>query len=137
MVRHTYLDIFTIFNIHFALCLFTHESSDCLFVVMCVGSIAAGIQAGIGNVVAGSAFATLTSAGMGGYGAAVVAGAAQAAGGAAAAVGAAGAYMSKKGKGPGDDDNGEDNNGRDGGNDGDEETVVGEDEGKADEANLG
>ncbi|KAL1794495.1 hypothetical protein ACET3X_007916 [Alternaria dauci] len=36
------------------------------------GSIAAGIQAGIGNVAAGSLFATLTSAGMAGYGAPVV-----------------------------------------------------------------
>ncbi|KAJ4309606.1 hypothetical protein N0V94_008847 [Neodidymelliopsis sp. IMI 364377] len=38
------------------------------------GSIAAGIQAGTGNVAAGSAFAVLTSAGMGGFGLAVVVG---------------------------------------------------------------
>ncbi|KZM28362.1 uncharacterized protein EKO05_0005186 [Ascochyta rabiei] len=36
------------------------------------GSIAAGIHAGIGSVAAGSAFATLTSAAMGGYGAIIV-----------------------------------------------------------------
>ncbi|KAF9697279.1 hypothetical protein EKO04_004548 [Ascochyta lentis] len=36
------------------------------------GSAAAGIQAGIGSVAAGSAFATLTSAAMGGYGAVIV-----------------------------------------------------------------
>ena len=36
------------------------------------GSIAAGVQAGIGNVAAGSIFATLTSAGMSGYGAPIV-----------------------------------------------------------------
>lgn len=63
--------------------------------ILYLGSIAAGAQATIGNVVGGSAFATLTSAGMGGYGAAVVAGAAQAAGGAAALAGAARAYISK------------------------------------------
>lgn len=44
------------------------------------GSIAAGVQAGIGNVVAGSAFAILQSAGAGGAGAAIVGGAVQAAG---------------------------------------------------------
>ncbi|KAF7679788.1 hypothetical protein GT037_001439 [Alternaria burnsii] len=36
------------------------------------GSIAAGIQAGIGSVAAGSVFATLTSAAMAGYGAPIV-----------------------------------------------------------------
>ncbi|KAF1996227.1 hypothetical protein P154DRAFT_580154 [Amniculicola lignicola CBS 123094] len=39
------------------------------------GSLAAGIQSGLGNVVAGGVFATLQSAAMGGYGAATVAGA--------------------------------------------------------------
>ncbi|KAM7216266.1 hypothetical protein V8F06_008385 [Rhypophila decipiens] len=62
------------------------------------GSMAAGIQAGIGNVVAGSTFATLTSAGMGGYGAAAVAAAGQAVGGMTAAAGAAGVYMAKSKK---------------------------------------
>ncbi|KAG9184969.1 hypothetical protein G6011_11799 [Alternaria panax] len=38
------------------------------------GSIAAGIQAGIGSVAAGSVFATLTSAAMAGYGAPIVLG---------------------------------------------------------------
>jgi hypothetical protein len=37
-----------------------------------IGSIAAGIQAGMGNVAAGSIFATLTSAAMAGYGVPVV-----------------------------------------------------------------
>ena len=55
------------------------------------GSLAAMIQGGLGNLVAGSAFATLQSAAMGGYGAAVVAGAAQGAGAVVAAAGAAGA----------------------------------------------
>ena len=41
---------------------------------MILGSMAAGIQAGIGNVAAGSAVAVLTSAGMGGAGLAAVMG---------------------------------------------------------------
>lgn len=41
---------------------------------MILDRMAAGIQAGIGNVAAGSAFAVLTSAGMGGAGLAVVVG---------------------------------------------------------------
>ncbi|KAI1410985.1 hypothetical protein F5Y13DRAFT_166713 [Hypoxylon sp. FL1857] len=49
------------------------------------GSFAAGAQAGIGNVVAGSTFATLQSAAMAGYGAAIVNGVIQA-GGVAAAI---------------------------------------------------
>jgi len=36
------------------------------------GSIAAGAQAGVGNIAAGSFLATLQSAGMGGYGVAIV-----------------------------------------------------------------
>ncbi|KAK1513372.1 uncharacterized protein CCOS01_14314 [Colletotrichum costaricense] len=48
------------------------------------GSTAAGIQAGIGNVVAPSLFATLQSAGAAGYGAAVVNGAIQAGAGVSA-----------------------------------------------------
>ncbi|KXH34603.1 hypothetical protein CNYM01_03857 [Colletotrichum nymphaeae SA-01] len=48
------------------------------------GSAAAGIQAGIGNVVAPSLFATLQSAGAAGYGAAVVNGAIQAGAGVSA-----------------------------------------------------
>ncbi|KAK6222388.1 hypothetical protein LQW54_001088 [Pestalotiopsis sp. IQ-011] len=42
------------------------------------GSIAAGVQSTIGNVAAGSLFATLQSAGMGGYGVTVLHAAAQA-----------------------------------------------------------
>lgn len=49
--------------------------------------MAAGVQAGIGNVAAGSLFATLQSAAMGGYGAAAVAAAAQIVGAAAATLG--------------------------------------------------
>ena len=45
------------------------------------GSTAAGFQQGIGSVVAPSLFATLQSAGAGGYGVATVYGAAQAVGG--------------------------------------------------------
>ncbi|KAK1827350.1 hypothetical protein QBC39DRAFT_420555 [Podospora conica] len=41
------------------------------------GTIAAGVQSGIGNVVAKSVFATVQSAQMGGYGAGMVASAAQ------------------------------------------------------------
>ncbi|KAH7188526.1 uncharacterized protein B0J16DRAFT_382405 [Fusarium flagelliforme] len=44
------------------------------------GSAAAGIQSGIGSVAAGSLFATLQSAGAGGYGVAAVHGVVQAAG---------------------------------------------------------
>ncbi|KAL8365581.1 hypothetical protein RB595_004411 [Gaeumannomyces hyphopodioides] len=63
------------------------------------GSAAAAAQAAIGNVIAGSWLATLTSAGMGGYGAAAISGAVQTAGGATAAVAAvkkAGEHFSKK-----------------------------------------
>ncbi|KAI0133284.1 hypothetical protein F4776DRAFT_624885 [Hypoxylon sp. NC0597] len=58
------------------------------------GSVASGIQAGIGNVAAGSAFATLQSAGMAGYGAAIVNGVIQA-GGAAIAVATTGVAAAK------------------------------------------
>ncbi|KAI2616325.1 hypothetical protein GGR54DRAFT_241830 [Hypoxylon sp. NC1633] len=59
-------------------------------------SIASGVQAGIGNVAAGSAFATLQSAGMAGYGAAIVNGVVQAGGaGAALASGGAAALKAK------------------------------------------
>ncbi|KAI1471123.1 uncharacterized protein F4812DRAFT_167008 [Daldinia caldariorum] len=51
------------------------------------GSIAAGVQSGIGNVVAGGLFATLQSAAMAGYGAAAVNGVVQV-GGALGVVGA-------------------------------------------------
>ncbi|KAI1135340.1 hypothetical protein F5Y05DRAFT_416327 [Hypoxylon sp. FL0543] len=59
------------------------------------GSLAAGAQAGIGNVAAGSLFATLQSAGMAGYGAAIVNGVVQA-GGVAYAVGSAVAAKFRK-----------------------------------------
>ncbi|KAH6604623.1 hypothetical protein Trco_006330 [Trichoderma cornu-damae] len=50
-------------------------------------SIAAGLHSGIGNVVAGSGFATVQSAGAGGYGLGVMTGLAQTAGGVMAAAG--------------------------------------------------
>lgn len=55
------------------------------------GTMAAGAQAAVGNVVAGGAIATAQSAAMGGYGVAVVSTAVQGAG--ATVVGAAGAAM--------------------------------------------
>ncbi|RGP59292.1 hypothetical protein FSPOR_11442 [Fusarium sporotrichioides] len=58
------------------------------------GSTAAGMQAGIGNVVAQSGFATLQSYGMAGYGVSIVHGVVQAAG---AVVGAGVAYSGAKG----------------------------------------
>jgi len=57
------------------------------------GTIAATTQAGIGNVVAQSLFATATSAAAGGYGIATITGAVQAIGGATAAIAAAGAAL--------------------------------------------
>jgi hypothetical protein len=54
---------------------------------MLSGTAAAGIQAGIGNVAAGSLFATATSAGMGGAGWVVLCGVVQ---GVGAAIGVAG-----------------------------------------------
>lgn len=53
------------------------------------GALAASVHSTIGNVVGGSTFAVLQSAGMGGYGAATVATAAQGVGATVAAVGAA------------------------------------------------
>ncbi|KAK0636470.1 hypothetical protein B0T17DRAFT_519208 [Bombardia bombarda] len=76
------------------------------------GSIAAGIQAMIGNVAAGSAFATLTSAGMGGYGAATVAAVGQAAG--VSAIAGAGVGIALKEKKNDGDEGEEEVNGVDG-----------------------
>ncbi|KAL6864005.1 hypothetical protein J3F83DRAFT_716295 [Trichoderma novae-zelandiae] len=59
-------------------------------------SLASGIHAGIGSIGAGSLFATVQSAAMGGYGAAVLTGATQAAGGAVAGAGALVALVSRK-----------------------------------------
>lgn len=62
------------------------------------GSIAAGAQAGIGSVAAGSTFATLQSAAMGGYGVAAVAGVVQAIGGViAGAAGGIAAWVQSEG----------------------------------------
>ncbi|KAH6654318.1 hypothetical protein BKA67DRAFT_274924 [Truncatella angustata] len=62
------------------------------------GSLAAGVQGGIGNVIAGSAFATLQSAGAAGAGAAMVNGVVQA-GGAGVALGSGGlAWLKSKAK---------------------------------------
>ncbi|KAL0937820.1 uncharacterized protein CTRU02_207551 [Colletotrichum truncatum] len=59
------------------------------------GSAAAGVQSGIGSVVAPSLFATLQSAGAGGYGVATVYGAVQGVGGVIASAGAGGFAWSK------------------------------------------
>lgn len=84
-----------------------------------IGSIAAGIHASIGNVVAGGAFATLQSAGMGGYGTAAVHGAVQV--GAAAVIRVVGALRAGRGAraepGEGDDDEEGREDGEDGGGD--------------------
>ncbi|KAL5083293.1 hypothetical protein Trisim1_001802 [Trichoderma cf. simile WF8] len=64
-------------------------------------SAATTVHASIGNVAAGSIFATLQSAAAGGYGVGVLTGAAQTAGGAVAGAGGLGgilAYLKKKGK---------------------------------------
>lgn len=59
--------------------------------------MAAGAQAGLGSVAAGSTFATLQSAAMGGYGVAAVAGAVQATGGViAGAAGGIAAWVRRK-----------------------------------------
>lgn len=50
-------------------CVRNHEKLTCIYLK---GSIAAAIQATMGSVSAGSVFACLQSAGMAGYGAAVV-----------------------------------------------------------------
>lgn len=60
------------------------SAANCLY----VASIAATVQSSIGNVAAGSIFATLQSAGAGGVGAAVVSGAVQIGGAGVAAAGA-------------------------------------------------
>lgn len=65
-----------------------------LIASLLIGSIAASIQAGIGNVVAGGWFATATSAAMGGYGVPVVAAIGQGIGVGAAFVG--GAFAAKE-----------------------------------------
>ena len=62
---------------------------------MMLGSTAACVQSGIGSVVAPSLFATLTSAGAGGYGVAVVNGMAQGVGVAVAAMPAVGALLKR------------------------------------------
>lgn len=60
--------------------------------ILLTGTLAASAQTS--NVVAGGMFATLQSAGMGGYGAAVVAAAGQTVGGAVAAAGGVGVVLS-------------------------------------------
>jgi hypothetical protein len=62
-----------------------------------LGSFAAGVQAAMGDVLAGGGFATLQSAAMSGYGAPIVNGVAQAIGG-AAAVGGLAMYGKRKDK---------------------------------------
>ncbi|KAK3487959.1 uncharacterized protein B0T23DRAFT_219083 [Neurospora hispaniola] len=100
------------------------------------GSFAAAIQGMIGNVVAGSWFATATSAAMGGYGVPVVAAVGQGVGAAAAVAG--GAYATKElskeqadkeGEGEGKDEGGEDP--KEPVNDGDGDDGAGAEEEKA------
>ncbi|KAK3502891.1 hypothetical protein B0T13DRAFT_524920 [Neurospora crassa] len=100
------------------------------------GSFAAAIQGMIGNIVAGSWFATATSAAMGGYGVPVVAAVGQGVGAAAAVAG--GAYAAKElkkeqadkeGEGEGKDEGDEDP--KDPGNDGKGDDETGTEEEKA------
>ncbi|KAF5660531.1 hypothetical protein FCIRC_12126 [Fusarium circinatum] len=83
------------------------------------GSAAAGIQSGIGSVVAGSPFSILQSAGAGGAGLAVVNGVVQASG---AVVGASGFAAKLMGQDDGNSANG-DQEETDGGNDAEEKVV--------------
>ncbi|KAM5357640.1 hypothetical protein ACJZ2D_016064 [Fusarium nematophilum] len=62
------------------------------------GSTAAAIQSGIGNVVAPGLFATLQSAGAGGYGVGVVHGATHVAGAVLGSVGGLGGFLSRRNK---------------------------------------
>lgn len=63
--------------------------------LLLIGTMASGIHASIGNAVAGSTFATIQSAAMGGAGAAKVAAVVQGVGGALGAGGVAGLVQSK------------------------------------------
>jgi hypothetical protein len=65
--------------------------------VSIIGTIAAGIHSTIGNVVAGSVFATLQSAGAGGTGLAVVNGAIQVGGAVLTATGGVTAWLGSRG----------------------------------------
>ncbi|KAM0411937.1 hypothetical protein ACHAPD_010160 [Fusarium lateritium] len=67
---------------------------SCMFSNCVEGSAAAGVHAGIGNIVGHSAFATLQSYGMAGYGVSIVHGIVQAAG---VGLGAGTAYSEAKG----------------------------------------
>lgn len=61
------------------------------------GTLAAGAQAGVGNIAAGGIFATIQSAAMGGYGVAAVAGAVQGLGaGVVAVAGGVSAWLNKR-----------------------------------------
>lgn len=62
-------------------CLYDSFSLEATLILSGIGTAAASAQATIGNVVAPSLFATLTSAGAGGYGVAAISGAVQWAGG--------------------------------------------------------
>lgn len=69
-----------------------------LRLIKLIGSIAATVQSSIGNVVAGSTFATLQSAGAGGPGLAAVNAAIQLAGGGIASAGGLGIAMTPQGE---------------------------------------
>lgn len=75
----------------------THKTTNIPAYHNTTGTVAASAQAAIGNVVAPSLFATLTSAGAGGYGVAAISVAAQWAGGTMAGVaGATGAWITAR-----------------------------------------
>jgi hypothetical protein len=78
---------------HFCLTLFGSTLRPNILILRNTGSIATVVQSGIGNVAAGSLFATCQSAGAGGAGLAVINGAVQVGGGVLTALG--GGLMAK------------------------------------------
>ena len=76
---------------------------DRQFITSYLGSIAAGVQSVLGNVIGGGAFATLQSAGMGGYGLASVNAVFQGAGVVTSSWGAGSWLKDKLGKGSDDE----------------------------------
>ncbi|KAI0402761.1 hypothetical protein F4802DRAFT_574307 [Xylaria palmicola] len=90
-----------------------------------VGSMAAGAQSGIGSVVAPSLFATLQSAGAGGYGVAAVAGAFQGLGAVIGSSGALSVFRKAKKAEDGEEKEDEDEDGeKDGASDEDDDEVT-------------
>ena len=83
------------------LAMLNHGINHMLTLFMCLpGSVAATVQSGIGSVASPSIFATLTSAGAGGYGVTAVVSGVQAVGGTiVASAGGLAAWMSSKAAG--------------------------------------